>query len=90
MPYSAKQRIMDYRITFGSEQGKRVLADLIQRTWFFASTLHQDPHVMQFREGARFTMLEILQILGKKPEDIPDMINEIVDNDLVMQEEWPP
>lgn len=85
MPYTDKQRIMDYRLTFGSEAGKRVLCDMIQREWFFSTTLHPEPHVMQFREGARFAVLEILEILGKKPEDMRDMIDEITDNGLIME-----
>ena len=60
----------DYRKTFKSEHGKRVLDDLTRFAKVFESTFDADPHVMAFREGRRETVLRILERAQGSPDEI--------------------
>lgn len=70
MPYSTKQRLMDYRHVFGGEVGKRVLADLVRRHRVFMPTTELKRLALAYHAGERDVVLEILGYMDMKPEDI--------------------
>lgn len=58
-----------YRVTFGSEEGQRVLEDLRGR--FHADTttfVPGDPHQSAFLEGQRDAVLTIARMLIEEPD----------------------
>ena len=55
-----QQLISDYKICFGSDEGKRVLADLAKRCHEFVTThVPKDSHESAFLEGNRSVLLFI-------------------------------
>ncbi len=71
--YGDRQRLADYRETFSTPAGKRVLHDFFARYWVFGSTMHAEPQVMAMREGERNVCLDILRYMEMKPADIADV-----------------
>ena len=62
-----KKLNLDYKTTFGSESGERVLDDLKKRCGFNMTThIKGDSHESAFLEGARSTVLFINNMLNKK------------------------
>ena len=62
-----KQLSLDYKQTFGSESGERVLNDLKKRCSFETTThIKGDSHESAYLEGARSTVLFINNMLNKK------------------------
>jgi hypothetical protein len=73
-------RVMDYKRTFNSEQGKRVLYDLFSAHYMLGSSFSKDPHEIAFREGQRQVLLRILTILKTNPEEMERLIKESHDH----------
>lgn len=69
-PYTDRQRITDYRMTFNSEAGRRVLADLCKRHGVFALATNFEPHQVLYWKGQADVILEILGYMDMKPEDV--------------------
>ena len=64
-----KQLTIDYKQTFGSESGQRVLDDLKKRCSFETTTFVKgDSHESAFLEGTRSVVLFIKNMLNKKGE----------------------
>ena len=62
-----KQLTIDYKQTFGSESGQRVLEDLKKRCIFNTTThIKGDSHESAYLEGARSAVLFINNMLNKK------------------------
>ena len=62
-----KQLQSDYKITFGSDEGKRVLEDISIRCHEFNTThIKGDSHESAFFEGQRSIMVFIKSILKSK------------------------
>jgi len=62
-----KQLELDYKMTFGSESGERVLEDLKKRCGFIMTThIKGDSHESAYLEGARSVVLFINNMLNKK------------------------
>ncbi len=69
---------IDYRLTFGSDHGRRVLADLVEQCHLFhPSYIPEDVGGTQYREGERNVMLYILSRLQLPQKEI---IEEVIDN----------
>lgn len=63
-----KQQIMDFQGTFGTEEGKRVLASLSDKCREHVATyVAQDTHHTAYFEGMRSVMIYIRMILAKDP-----------------------
>lgn len=77
--YTAAQRVRDYRIVFGSDEGQRVLRDLVARGWVLSGTLHENSHITAHREGERNMVLEIMRVLQLRPEDVRDIVADVDD-----------
>ena len=64
-----KQLVIDYKTTFGSESGQRVLEDLKKRCSFETTTFVKgDSHESAFLEGSRAVVMFIKNMLNKKGE----------------------
>jgi hypothetical protein len=74
----AKQKHLDYANTFGSEEGKRVLHDMMRTHKFLTPTLASgnDPIEMAFFEGQRNVILRILTYLNMDVEAINRLVSE--------------
>lgn len=69
------QRRLDYHITFGSEHGQRVFADLLRRAGLMQSTYAPgDTHETARREGARRFGLELVEIVTSDPDAVARML----------------
>lgn len=61
------QLIKDYKIVFGSEEGKRILDDLKKRCHFYNTThVKGDSHESAFYEGQRSILVFVENILNQK------------------------
>ena len=61
------QLVKDYKITFGSDEGKRILDDLKKRSHFYNTThVKGDSHESAFYEGQRSLVVSIENILNQK------------------------
>jgi hypothetical protein len=61
---------IDYKAVFTSEEGERVLFDLMKNNFMLAPTYTKEIHEMALREGARNAVLRILSILKVDPEQL--------------------
>ncbi len=62
-----KQLNIDYKTTFGSESGQRVLEDLKKRCSFNTTThIKGDSHESAYLEGSRSVVLFINNMINKK------------------------
>jgi hypothetical protein len=58
----------DYRLTFATPHGQRVLADIMRRARVMDTTFHPDPYVAACQEGQRRAALEIVQAINADPD----------------------
>ena len=73
------QKREDYKITFGSDQGQRVLRDLMSTFHMGRSThIPGDPHESAFREGERHVLLHILYKVSERsnPEHLVNSLDQ--------------
>jgi hypothetical protein len=70
--YDDRMRLQDYRIVFGSPEGKRVLHDLIARHYVLGSTFSSEATIMAHAEGQRDVVLQVLRFMQMRPADIPE------------------
>ncbi|CAB4126692.1 hypothetical protein UFOVP78_9 [uncultured Caudovirales phage] len=69
------QRRLDYHITFGTEHGQRVFADLLRRAGLMQSSYTLgDTHETARREGARRFGLELVEIITSDPDAVARML----------------
>ena len=62
-----EQLIKDYKICFGSDEGKRVLFDLAKRCHEFVTTHDKsNSHETAFLEGQRSVLIFIKNMVNKK------------------------
>lgn len=75
------QIMKDYKITFGSPHGKRVLIDLMNEHWTFDSIYKGDGDTvaMYIREGERIVINRIMTLMKIKPADLPDLKRSVMD-----------
>ena len=61
------QLVKDYKITFGSDEGKRILDDLKKRSHFYNTThVKGDSHESAFYEGQRSLVVFIEKLINQK------------------------
>lgn len=72
---------MDYKIVFGSPEGKRVLWDLMKKSGFLdKSYVANDPHATSFNEGARNLVLHIVHRLRINIKKLEEQITKEDEN----------
>lgn len=72
-------KLQDYKRVFSSEQGKRVLSDLIASHYMMSSTFSRGPgseQDMAFKEGQRQVVLRIMTIMDQDPAQVAQAIKE--------------
>ena len=55
----------DYRITFGSKEGERVIADL-RSAYYKRSSFSKDSNEMAFREGQRSVVIRVINLIEEE------------------------
>jgi len=72
-----KQRYINYQRVFGSEEGKRVLYDMMEYHSFLKPTYEKgDPHETAFNEGGRNVILRILTYINADIEALEKRMKE--------------
>ena len=62
----------EFRAVFlGSDQGKRVLHDILSEGHMYRSSMRADPYQTFFREGERNMALKILTTIMAEPQERP-------------------
>lgn len=67
--------IMAYKDLFATDDGKRVLKDLMKSCYVMQSTIDANPHEMAYNEGARSVVLRILSTINVDPMSLKEMID---------------
>lgn len=65
-----KEAILRYQRVFNTEDGQRVLRDLLQSCNFTTTSFSTDPYQMAFNEGARSVVLRLLDTLNINIEQL--------------------
>tara|TARA_R100000315_G_scaffold41722_1_gene18175 strand:- start:1814 stop:2065 length:252 start_codon:yes stop_codon:yes gene_type:complete len=76
-----EQRRTEYEIVFGTDEGQRVLRDIVANSFVLDTTFDPDPHATVFNEGMRNTALRILSILHYKPVDFLSLPKGVESNE---------
>ena len=75
-----QQRKRDFKITFGSDEGKRVLNYLIRANHILEPTFSVDAIQYAFNEGRRNAVLEIMSVLHYRPDDFLQLASSVEEN----------
>lgn len=67
----------DYKKTFSSEEGKKVLKDLEKVCLYNTTSFDKDSHVMAFQEGLRAVYLHIKTIMEMDIEELERLVDAI-------------
>ena len=65
--YTHLRRHQDFRAVFGSEQGKRVLWQILDWSGIYRTTIGKDRNETYFNEGQRALGLSILRTIHMEP-----------------------
>lgn len=83
--FNIKKKKLDqvsfYQSFFNSEDGKKVLYDLMKVHHVVGSTFSKDSHEMALKEGERNVVLRILSILQVDPQKLLEDINKGIEQD---------
>jgi|TARA_R100000742_G_C4176762_1_gene13224 hypothetical protein len=60
-----KQLEGDYKTTFSTKEGERVLADL-ESAYYHRSSFTKDPYETAFNEGSRAVVVRILNLIRRR------------------------
>lgn len=69
-------KVIDYKVTFSTEEGKRVLFDLMKSCGMDTSSFDENPLNMAYREGQRNVVLHIMNKLKIDVEKLTKFIEE--------------
>ena len=72
----ARRIAVAYHQTFGTDSGKVVLHDLMRRCHVCDPIDHDEPNAMAVAEGRRQTVLHILSMLMKPPDQFIKEMND--------------
>lgn len=74
--YTPMDRYRDMRQVFlGSDQGKRVLREILAMGHMFQTSFSTDSGTTAFKEGERNMALRVLTAITKEPKERPDRAN---------------
>jgi hypothetical protein len=73
--------IEDYKRTFSTENGKRVLWDLMKKNGMLSDIFTENPQVSAYNEGRRAVVLYILQKLNTDIQKLQQQIEEGIKNE---------
>lgn len=69
-----RDMVKRYKRVFGSEDGKKVLHDLMKICNVMHSTLNADPLIMAHNEGERSIVLRILRTIQTDPRQMEELL----------------
>lgn len=72
-----RELALAYKRTFDSDDGKKVLHDLMKSCHIMTSTFNTDPYETHYNEGARSVILRILKTVNVNMDDIDNMITKL-------------
>jgi hypothetical protein len=72
-----KDTVLAYQRLFDTEDGKKVLKDLMKSCGFDATIVGKDSHETYYNEGARSVVLRIVQNCGLSVDNLTKMIKEM-------------
>ena len=75
-PYSQVAKVIDYKNVFGSEEGKRVLYDILKISGMLVSSYDENLNTMAYREGQRNLALTIFHKLKVDVKQLTKFIEE--------------
>ena len=70
-----KQKREDYKKTFSTEEGQRVLKDLERVCMYRSTTFDKEALVMAFQEGIRSVYLHITTVMSMDIEELERIAN---------------
>lgn len=68
--------ITDYQVAFNTDEGKRVLYDLLMACHFFQNMMCNNAGQLAYKEGQRSVTLRILDKLDTNAKDLLDLLEE--------------
>ncbi len=71
-PYDKMERYKDFRAVFLTDQGRKVLREILNLGGYMKSSAprsNYEPHETMFREGARALSINILDIVNTEPRE---------------------
>lgn len=74
-----EKTIVAYKKVFESEEGKKVLHDLMRKHAVITGTFQENANLMYFKEGERAVVFGIMQMIGVDIQEFRDSYEEIVD-----------
>jgi len=74
-------QVANYQSIFNSDEGKKVLYDMMKVHYVIGSTFSKDPYETALKEGERNTVLRILSILQIDPQKLLEDINKGIEQD---------
>lgn len=69
-----REMIQTYMRVFNTEDGKRVLHDLMKSSRFLGTTFDDNPHVTSFNEGQRALVTRILSTINVDPAQMEALL----------------
>jgi hypothetical protein len=72
-----KETVLAYKRFFDTEDGKKVMADLMKSCHITSSTMSSDPYETAFNEGARSVVLRILKTVNADMSQVEEMIKKM-------------
>ena len=76
-PDLLRQKIIEYKETFATPSGEKVLEDLSRQLYLTSSTfVDNNPYGSAFNEGKRWVILHITKMLSLDPND-PDLLKKV-------------
>jgi len=70
-------KAIDYQVVFNTEEGKRVLYDMMKNTGALTSSFNPDnPHITSFNEGQRSVCISIMKHLKFNPQKFEKMMQQ--------------
>ena len=73
--------LRDYKSTFSTDHGLRVLYDLMKNSFFMNSTYSNNVNDVMYREGMRNVVLMILQNIELDISEVRERIKQIKENE---------
>lgn len=71
-------RAISYQSTFSTDEGSKVLLDLMKEHHMLNNTFCKDPYDSAFKEGERSVVLRIMQIMNINVDQLSKKIEEAV------------
>ena len=68
--------LISYQRLFDSEDGQRVLVDLMQICGFMSDCMENEPHLTAYNEGKRSVIIRILNYLKTDPMKLLELLED--------------